>query len=876
MTVSMTVSSRAEFAPALSGRQPERDVIDRHLRDATAGRGSVLLIEGRAGLGKSRLLDEAVACADVDGFQVGTAVASPLDHPITMAPLLTALFEGAEPVLDRTVRADAVSHEPSFWSVSRLATELERAAQRQPLLLCIDDVHAVDRETAAALGILTQRLLGAPVLWILSVRPHVRTRAVSDLVALLERHGAGKLLLAPLDEAATRRLTADLLGAEPSAALLEVAALAGGVPATLVDLVRGLLEEGLAHVDDGHADLVESRIPRRIGDRVRAAVAGTSPRARDVAAVAAVLGNPVALVHLAAMLDVAPASLLGPIEELVHADVLVDDGRSLGFRAEVDRRALIEQVAPSVSRALRLQAIDLLLDAGACPLQPARELAATARPGDRVAIDTLMAASHAVGAVDPDLAAQLCRRAFDVTAVGDERRSVLAADLATFLHDSGHGEQGKAICDAVAREPLVPDDEAMVRLAAARMVDLAPDVRIEAGEAALALPGVAAPWRAAHAAAARPQPRRGRPSRVGGGAAAGDRGRRRVGRGRRRDADPARRGPPRRDERGPRAGACRPRGDQPGAGSKRTIGHPAGRAVPRRTAPRPGRPRGVATAGDDRRRRRAARRPGRVRPVVAAPPRQAAAATWTTHGGGGRAGGRARRRAAAVTPDDARALLTMCELAIHAGDDRRIKALAGIAERAVETGGPAVRRLAAWLLARRAETSNDHAGARAWLGRMGQERDVARLPVLTLDPTAAPRLVRMALSAGLDGLAVAAATTMVDLARRNPSARLHRRRRVALPRARRTRSRRAGHGGRALRPRVDAHRGRFGPRGPRRRAGPPTVRRICGRGVRRCPAPLRPWRRELGRLARPPPPPRRSASAVGWPHPPGRPTGGAA
>ena len=144
---------------------------------------------------------------------------------------------------------------------------------------------------------------------------------------------------------------------------------------------------------------------------MRAAISGTSPRAREVAAVAAVLGDPVALVHLAAMLDVAPASLLAPIEELVHTGVLIDDGQSLEFRAELDRRALIEQVAPSVSRALRLQAIDVLLAAGACPLLPARELAATARPGDRAALSTLMAASHAVGAIDPDLAAQLCRRA---------------------------------------------------------------------------------------------------------------------------------------------------------------------------------------------------------------------------------------------------------------------------------------------------------------------------------------------------------------------------------------------------------------------------------------------------------------------------------
>ena len=762
MSMPMATSGRAAVAPALRGRQFERDAIDGHLGDVKAGRGSVLLVEGRAGLGKSRLLDEAVACADVDGFQVGRAVASTLDHPIAMAPLLTALFDGAEPVLDRAVRANAVSAEPSFWSVSRLATELERAAQHQPLLLCIDDLHAVDRETAAALGILTQRLLGLPVLWILSLRPQAPTRAVSHLVALLERHGAAKLVLEPLDEAASRRLTADLFGAEPSAALLEVAALAAGVPATLVDLVRGLLEEDLARVEGGHADLVEAQIPRRIGDRVRAAIAGTSSRARDVAVVAAVLGSPVALIHLAAMLDVPPASLLASIEELVHADVLVDDGRSLEFRAELDRRALLEQVAPSVTRALRLQAVDLLLDAGACPLQPARELAATAHPGDRAAIDTLMAASHAVGAVDPGLAAQLCRRAFDVTAVGDERRSVLAADLATFLHDSGRGEQANATVDAVTREPLAPDDEAMVRLAAARMVDLAPEVRVDAGEAALALPGVSAPWRAAHAAelvlnyledgrlelaeALLPETEAADDSADGVATT-----------------------------RIPLAGARlvamggdleRARADleavSPGTRQAELFHAELLLALDDLDALQPL----VTTAVDT------AQRAGQI--GAARSWRRLYARVLLRRGRLEEAeavlAGELDRDAAAATPDDARALLTMGELAVHVGDDRRIKALAEIAERAVETGGPAVRRLAAWLLARRAESSNDRAGARAWLGRLGQERDVARLPVSALEPTAAPHLVRMAQSAGLDGLAVAAATTVIDLARRNPSA----------------------------------------------------------------------------------------------------------
>ena len=82
-----------------------------------------------------------------------------------------------------------------------------------------------------------------------------------------------------------------------------------------------------------------------------------------------------------------------------------------------------------------------------------------------------MAASHAVGAIDPELAAQLCRRAFE-SRRGRRAAAALAADLATFLHDSGRSKEGKAVVDAVVRERLAADDKAMVRLAVARMADL--------------------------------------------------------------------------------------------------------------------------------------------------------------------------------------------------------------------------------------------------------------------------------------------------------------------------------------------------------------------------------------------------------------------
>jgi DNA-binding NarL/FixJ family response regulator len=766
-TRSRTRGRRTDFAPELRRRQRERDAIDRHLSAAEAGRGSVLLIEGGAGVGKSRLLDEAVACADIGGFRVGRAVASSRERVLAMAPLLAALFDGAEPLLERAALPDLVSREPSFWSVSRLAAELGRIAVRPPILLCIDDLHAADQETAAALGILTQRLAGLPVQWILSYRPHSASRAVSDLVALLERHGAERLILEPLDSAATRLLTAELAGAEPSAELLEVASLAAGVPAAVVDLVRGLLEEGRLRVERGRADLVGWQIPRRIGDSVRATVARTSPQARSVATVAAVLGSPVALPGVASMLNAAPASLLAPIEELVQAEVLVDDGGSLTFRSELVRLGVSDQIAPSIGHALRLQAIDVLLEAGASPLQPARELIGLAGPGDRRVVDTLAAAARALGVIDPQLATQLCRHAFAVTTVGDGRRPTLAADLATFLHDAGRGDEGRDVIATMRRESLRPDDEAMLRLAEVRMVDLAPEIRVEIGEAALAISGVSAPWQAAHAAELIL-------NQIDSG---------------RLDL----------------AAAKLPPADAVASDEESVTTPLTGLARVRLTAAR----------GEFERAR------AELEAIVSAPglkpesllcrlslwhaelllslddheslqPRLQAAVD-TAERTGQVALARSWRRihgrlllrrgqlaeanglleeelagaVSAVTPDDAERLLTLGELAIHTGDNRTTKVLAAVAERTGATAGLAARRLAVWLLACQADASNDAARVRERLAELGPVEQVARLPTLLLKPLAAPRLVRMALRVGLRDVARATAAMAGDLAARN-------------------------------------------------------------------------------------------------------------
>ena len=153
-------------------------------------------------------------------------------------------------------------------------------------------------------------------------------------------------------------------------------------------------------------------------------LAALSSPARQAALVAAVLGSTVSFEHVAAMLETPPASLLAPMEELIAADLLEHANGALRFPHEALRHAVSENLPRSARQALCRQAIDLLLAAGCSPLEPAVDLAASAEAGDRVAVAALHTAACAVARSDACAALEICRRAFELTELGDERRPV--------------------------------------------------------------------------------------------------------------------------------------------------------------------------------------------------------------------------------------------------------------------------------------------------------------------------------------------------------------------------------------------------------------------------------------------------------------------
>jgi predicted ATPase len=372
------------------GRDAELAALGVRLDRVRSGVGAVVLVQGDAGMGKSRLLAEAAQIAGRLSFRVGTGTADPSHSIFELAPLMAAMFDGAEPLLDRPgLRAERTSPEQQYWLLQDLQALLERAALERPLLVCLDDMQWADSGTAAALRTLPGRLAALPVAWLVAYRPSDPSLPLSAALASLERDGAEKIVLNSLDDAAVAQVTIDVMGAEPDDALVELVRQARGSPFLLMEFLCGLREEGLVRVESGRAELLDNRPPRRVQDSMRDRMRQMPEPVRKAAIVAASLDRRFRFVDLATMLGQPPVELLSPIDELITGQILVEIDDRLAFRHDILRDAARASVPASARRALDRQAADVLLAAGATPVEVATQLAVSADPGDDVAIDIL-------------------------------------------------------------------------------------------------------------------------------------------------------------------------------------------------------------------------------------------------------------------------------------------------------------------------------------------------------------------------------------------------------------------------------------------------------------------------------------------------------
>ena len=239
--------ARGDWAPGglvLRGRREERAVIDRLLGGARVRQSGVLVLRGDAGMGKTALLEYAIASSSDMRVLRAVGVEAEMELPFAAlhqlcAPLLDRLDGLPGPQRDAlaTTFGLSVGAVPDRFLVGLAVLGLlSEAAEVRPLLCVIDDAQWLDRASAQALAFVARRMLAEPVAMLFAAREP------SDLLA-----GLAELVLEGLGDADARALLASVIpGRLDERVADELLAETRGNPLALLELPRGLPTTQLA------------------------------------------------------------------------------------------------------------------------------------------------------------------------------------------------------------------------------------------------------------------------------------------------------------------------------------------------------------------------------------------------------------------------------------------------------------------------------------------------------------------------------------------------------------------------------------------------------------------------------------------------------
>jgi DNA-binding CsgD family transcriptional regulator len=485
--------------PPIRGRAGELKVIGALVTALGEGHGGVLVIEGPPGIGKSRLLTEVMALADKGGVRTLFGEAFEYQHTVPFFALFMATLHADPPVGDAdALRELGSSADLRYWAVHDLADAIYAAAAQTPLAIVLEDIHWADNGTLLALRSLATARPDMPVLWVLTARTGAGGPGVQETLSVLQRADAAVVRVAGMSASAVADMVGDVVRASADESLLKLAAKAHGNPFLVGELVGGLGEEGRLTVRGGRAVASGHGLPRRLGAGMQQRLDLLSEGAGDVVRVAAVLPDRFSAGLMAAMLDRQPASLMSAVGEAVRADLLVEDGEQLRFRHDLLREATRQSLPQSLRRAMERQSASVMLGMGAAPAEVATQLARSAEPGDRAAIDALRAAAQSVGHSDASAAADLSQRALELLPADDPEHGSLVAETVRLLNRASRYADAEDLGVAALSEVVSPEQEAEIRLRLATLTKHTAQRRVEENRRALQLGDISEVTRARH------------------------------------------------------------------------------------------------------------------------------------------------------------------------------------------------------------------------------------------------------------------------------------------------------------------------------------------------------------------------------------------
>jgi DNA-binding SARP family transcriptional activator len=392
---------RAQYR--LVGRDAEIERLRRQL-DATPGRGGrLVVVEGQAGIGKTRLIEELLAQTargaseegrwtllvghgyqDAQGLphhpliealrsQLSPATIDALDLPeiwLAEASRLLPEIAARRPLPPLPARLDPQQERNRlFESVARLIAALGR-----PRLLVLEDLHWADAETLHLLAYLVRHEGLRDTLVLATVRSEDALDGLEQTLTGLEYEGRlERIALAPLSATATMDLVREVARAAPAEFAARVYQESEGNALFAVELARSRVETGARLAAHGPPTLEPSALPATVQAVIRGRLARLDAASREFLNGAAVFRRAVDFDEARAVTGQDEEVALAASEMLLRAQILREAPQPLAagivvghytFGHEQFRRAVYEGLSDARRRLLHRRALELLAPAG--------------------------------------------------------------------------------------------------------------------------------------------------------------------------------------------------------------------------------------------------------------------------------------------------------------------------------------------------------------------------------------------------------------------------------------------------------------------------------------------------------------------------------
>jgi DNA-binding CsgD family transcriptional regulator len=397
---------------------------------ARAGSGGAVVVEGDPGIGKTALLEAVRSRAHAAGSMVLTAAGAERETELTygvvrqlFARVLAdgrgdaSLWQGAAGVARSVIDPTVVPASPGqldrhavwhglYWLSAWLA-------EREPLVVIVDDLQWADESSRGWLSYLARRVADLRVLLVVASRTEAAaTRSLLDVVAL-------RCVLAPLSERATAEVVRGSLGREvPDELCRSCHTATGGNPFYL----RELLTTGGDALASG---ALQTMAPAGVTRSVLQRLTALGPDAVGLARAVAVLGARVALRHAAALAELDPRQADAIADRLAAASIAAPV-RPLEFVHPIVRAAVYGSLGAGARSASHHRAARILAGDGADPPEVAVQLLAAEPYGDPWVVARLREAAAAARARgEPSSAVAYLARALDEPPEMSERGGVL-------------------------------------------------------------------------------------------------------------------------------------------------------------------------------------------------------------------------------------------------------------------------------------------------------------------------------------------------------------------------------------------------------------------------------------------------------------------